>query len=178
VSIPSGIEPAAAVRCPLCDGEYALDEALALVPPELIPVSAGPSTAESPTDEGIDQAADADEPASEPRADDAADAEQTDIPQPVEGAELADPHEGANEATAAAGGAPAMPSAALKRRSRSTSGLRRLVETLIGALVGFVIAYYGWALWLGQQRFQEEVIQRFGLPRLPFISSSSERPAK
>jgi hypothetical protein len=40
VSIPAGIDAAAAVRCPLCDAEYALSEALLLAPPELIPVLA------------------------------------------------------------------------------------------------------------------------------------------
>lgn len=36
VSIPSGVDLAMLVRCPLCNAEYALSEAL--VPPELIPV--------------------------------------------------------------------------------------------------------------------------------------------
>ena len=40
VSIPAGVEAAAAVHCPLCNAEYALGEALALAPPELIPVLA------------------------------------------------------------------------------------------------------------------------------------------
>ena len=39
VSIPSNVEPAALVRCPLCEAEYALSEALALAPPELIPIA-------------------------------------------------------------------------------------------------------------------------------------------
>ncbi len=37
VSIPAGIDSAALVRCPLCDAEYPLSEA---IPPELIPVLA------------------------------------------------------------------------------------------------------------------------------------------
>jgi hypothetical protein len=40
VSIPAGVEAAAAVRCPLCEAEYPLGESLALAPPELIPVVA------------------------------------------------------------------------------------------------------------------------------------------
>jgi hypothetical protein len=40
VSIPAGVDSAAVVRCPLCDAEYALSEALVLAPPELIPVAA------------------------------------------------------------------------------------------------------------------------------------------
>lgn len=38
VSIPAGVDSQAEVRCPLCDAEYPLSEALALTPPELIPV--------------------------------------------------------------------------------------------------------------------------------------------
>jgi hypothetical protein len=71
-----------------------------------------------------------------------------------------------------------MASVTLKRQRRAPSGLRRLIETLIGALVGFLIAYYAWAICLGPRRFQEEVIQRFGLPQLPFISAPTEPPAK
>lgn len=48
VAIPSGLDAAALVRCPLCDAEYPLNEAIEmeLVPPDLIPVDA----AESPLD--------------------------------------------------------------------------------------------------------------------------------
>jgi len=38
VSIPSGVDSFASVRCPLCSAEYALSEALTPAPPELIPV--------------------------------------------------------------------------------------------------------------------------------------------
>jgi hypothetical protein len=38
VSIPSGVDLSAAVRCPCCQAEYALNEALGPTPPELIPV--------------------------------------------------------------------------------------------------------------------------------------------
>ena len=38
VTIPKDLEVAALVRCPLCSAEYPLNEALQLIPPELIPV--------------------------------------------------------------------------------------------------------------------------------------------
>ena len=38
VTIPAGVDTAAEVRCPLCDAKYALGTALAMAPPELIPV--------------------------------------------------------------------------------------------------------------------------------------------
>jgi predicted membrane protein len=66
----------------------------------------------------------------------------------------------------------------LKRRRQGPSGLRRLMEVVIGAFVGFLIAYYALAFCLGSRRFQEEVIQGFHLPRLPFIASPTEPPAK
>ena len=40
VAIPDGAEPESRVRCPLCDAEYALSEALALAPPALILIDA------------------------------------------------------------------------------------------------------------------------------------------
>ncbi len=38
VTIPDGVGPQSAVRCPLCEAEYPLSEALAAAPPALIPV--------------------------------------------------------------------------------------------------------------------------------------------
>lgn len=38
VSAPSGLDSGSLVRCPMCSSEYALSEALAWTPPELIPV--------------------------------------------------------------------------------------------------------------------------------------------
>jgi len=42
VTIPDGIDPQAAVRCPLCEVEFPLAEAMAGAPPALIPVDAPP----------------------------------------------------------------------------------------------------------------------------------------
>jgi hypothetical protein len=40
VAIPQGLDSTALVRCPLCGAEYPLNEAMELIPPELIPVAA------------------------------------------------------------------------------------------------------------------------------------------
>ena len=50
VSIPVGVDAAALVRCPLCAAEFALSEALALAPPELIPVVVPEAHCEEPSD--------------------------------------------------------------------------------------------------------------------------------
>jgi hypothetical protein len=42
VSLPQGVSPAARVKCPLCSGEYTLQEALDQVPPMLIILDSGP----------------------------------------------------------------------------------------------------------------------------------------
>jgi hypothetical protein len=39
VAIPRGLDPTALVRCPMCDSEYPLNEAIVLFPLELIPVA-------------------------------------------------------------------------------------------------------------------------------------------
>jgi hypothetical protein len=41
VTISSAVDQSAVVRCPLCDAEYELSEALALAPPQLIHVAGG-----------------------------------------------------------------------------------------------------------------------------------------
>jgi len=48
VSLPSGVDPSARVRCPRCDEEFPLREAIDNGPPELIVVETGPSPAPSP----------------------------------------------------------------------------------------------------------------------------------
>jgi hypothetical protein len=193
VSIPFGVEAEAMVRCPMCDAEYALGEALALAPPELIVVSPAartnrpiedaarvPSASEAKANESAEAAAAVAMPADEPLfADEPAEADWTGQ-EPASGEESPDRCEEENEATAAAGPGSPLPSAALRRQRRAPSGLRRLVETLVGAVVGLVIAYYALAICLGPKRFQEDVIERFGLPQLPlpFISAPTERPSK
>ena len=141
VSIPSGLSAAAAVRCPLCDAEYALGEALALVPPELIPVSA-PARPGRPAEDASESplAAESEagagppgKPAADHGPDHAAEGEQAVVEQPVNGDEIAGEHEDENEAAGAAAGAHPMASVTLKRQRRAPSGLRRLIETLIGA---------------------------------------------
>ena len=39
ITVPDGVGPAALVRCPLCDEQYTLGEALAIAPPALIVVT-------------------------------------------------------------------------------------------------------------------------------------------
>lgn len=43
VTIPDSVDADAAVRCPICSAEYPLSEAMATVPPALIPIEAGPT---------------------------------------------------------------------------------------------------------------------------------------
>jgi hypothetical protein len=52
VSLPSGVDSSAAVRCPLCDATYPLEDAFGPTPPELILVvsSDGPLSAISDAD--------------------------------------------------------------------------------------------------------------------------------
>ena len=85
--------------------------------------------AEPDTGAAVEPAADAESPPGSP----AAEEEQAVIEQSVEGAEIADQHEDENEAAAAAAGAPTKASVALNRQRRTPSGLRRLIETLVGA---------------------------------------------
>jgi hypothetical protein len=126
VSVPAGVDSSAAVRCPLCNAEYALGEALTPPPPELIPLglsAAQPSTA---------------------IADDVA-AETT---QPPEG--LQHDSDVENEAAAVAEAFPAKPGAPRKRR-KPKSALQTLIEVVAGGLAGCLVAYYGLAFYYGPE---------------------------
>ena len=160
-----------------------------LVPPELIVVSlaarngqpAADAASRAPVFEPTSpEAAEPGTVATEPSATGEAVGADWTAPAPADDEDAADQREEDNEAAAAAAGALPMPSVALRRQRRAPSGLRRLVETLVGALLGIVIAYYALAICLGPRRFQEDVIERFGLPQLPlpFISAPPGSPAK
>ena len=125
VSIPAGVDASAAVRCPLCNAEYALGEALTPPPPELIPVVLpdvqlpGAITGET-----------------------AAEPHEEREPQP-------DP-EGENEAVAVAEAFTAKPVVA-RRRRKPKSALQTLIEVVAGGVAGCLVAYYGLAFWYGPE---------------------------
>jgi hypothetical protein len=122
VSVPAGVESAAPVRCPLCDAEYPLSEAL---PPELIPVAAAAASESAwAADIVVDSAA------------------------AVEGRAVVEKGEDAKKAAVAA---PVLMAPVRLRRRAPKSPLRTLIEVLSGGLAGCLVAYYGLALWLGPQ---------------------------
>jgi LSD1 subclass zinc finger protein len=139
VSIPAGVDPADRVRCPLCNAEYALSEALALAPPELIPVVR--IAAEPPAvPVEIATAVSVGEPVGAPT-------ESTSEPEP----------EAENEAAAVARQFPTMPVTA-RRRRKHKSPLQTVIEVIAGGLAGCIVAYYGLAFYYGPE---------FSLPKLP-----------
>jgi len=148
VSIPPGMDSAAAVRCPLCEAEYALSESLALAPPELIPVVSAAAWAPSAT------------------------GKETAIESGTREEEVERGIDGGNEAAAVAERFPAMPAAARLRSHNQKSGLHVLIEVVAGGLAGCLVAYYALAFYFGPQ------FPRVGLPilPLPFISSITAPP--
>jgi hypothetical protein len=125
VSIPTGVDPTTLVRCPLCEAEYALGEALAETPPELIPVAL--RIADQATTGGHEHAA----------AMGFGDASH----------ELA----AENEAVAAARECAARPTTGKRRRRKERSPLRTLIDVVSGGLAGCLLAYYGLAFWFGPE---------------------------
>ena len=114
-----------AVHCPLCNSEYALSEALALVPPELIPVVAEALESTSIADVAV-----------EPPA-------EVEIPSSTETSRTKRrrwPSE-----------CPATSAAAVLQRRRSRSALRTVIEVVTGGLAGCLVAYYGLAFWFGPE---------------------------
>jgi hypothetical protein len=160
VTIPAGVDSAAVVRCPLCDAEYALGEAMALAPPELIPVAAA-GGADSRVCETHHEATDG---AFHAPYEEAGQAEEdTTIPPDI--------HE-ENEAAAVARQVPATSVSAQLRKRPSKSFLRTVFEVILGGLAGCLVAYYALALCFGSN-FDKYLPK---LP-LPFISRLTDPPA-
>jgi hypothetical protein len=147
VSIPSGVDSAARVHCPLCNCEYVLSEALALVPPELIPVVAEAPVSTSIADVAFEPPVDVDVPT------------RTDEP---------------NEAAAVAERVPETSAAAVLQRRRSKSALRILTEVVTGGLAGCLFAYYGLALWYGPEFHR--VLPELPLPMISQLTAPPEKP--
>ncbi len=193
VSIPRGVAAAAMVRCPLCDAAYALSEALALAPPELIPI--GYATAASrksaravASEESVSAFDNADVDDAGNFAEDsplAADVENEEVekdeaatvfpPRIVEEDDKEDDEEGAdqeNEAAAVARGLPASSVSAHLRKRPSRSAWRTALEVVTGGLAGCLVAYYGLAWWFGPDLDEH-------LPKLPLpgISRLTAPPA-
>jgi LSD1 subclass zinc finger protein len=164
VSIPSGIDANAEVRCPLCDAKYALSEALALAPPELIPVvsvaEAVGCVKRTTPDPVVNPTATAEHQDEDEPEDDVVDR----IMPPLHLDDEPD------EAAAVAERMPATSVAAQLRRRRSRSAWRTVFEVVTGGLAGCLVAYYALAFWFGPE-FNKYLPQ---LP-LPFISRLTEQ---
>lgn len=153
VSIPAGVDSSASVRCPLCEVEYPLSEAL---PPALIPVAAV-AIQDSALEEDV---AEVEGGAvgeffftrEEPR--DQADAENE-----------------ANEAAAVVVDRASITAAPLRKRA-SKSALQTIIEVVTGGLAGCLVAYYALAFYFGPD------FKNVGLPKLPlpFISALTAAP--
>jgi hypothetical protein len=170
IAFPEGYAADAPMRCPLCQSEYPLDQALALVPPELIPV-AEPAETEMESPEPEDAA---------PPPDTATDflaglARLEAYSSPIPAEAESDVETAAAKETVLSETEPFSPiiteeSEATdqmplpsRHRRKSKSALRMLLETILGGVAGLLIAYY--ALWWIRG-------ERCGLPRihwLPFL---------
>jgi hypothetical protein len=139
VSIPAGVDLTASVRCPLCQAEYPLGEAL---PPELIPVAAATGA---------------------PTASESAWAADVVAPSPAR-----DEHRGeidtakkVEEENEAALVARRVTSVGRVRRRTPKSALHTMIGVVTSGLAGLLVAYYGLAFWLGPQ------FKSLGFPNLP-----------
>jgi len=150
VSVPSGVDSSAPVRCPLCNAEYALNEALTPPPPELIPV-ASLGAQQSATMSGVAMAETAH----------------------VEG-EAHQDSEAENEAAAVAERFPAMPVTA-RRRRKPKSALQTLIEVIAGGVAGCLVAYYGLAFYYGPE-FAAKGLPQLPLPGVSWITAPRAAP--
>jgi len=178
VRIPADVDPAVQVRCVLCQAEYALNEALALAPPELVLADVPIPAAADAQGETLFHAAEGPE-----------EAESGEAPGEQEGSEAEESEEEKDE-----GGDSAMPPAhtanhhfrsateLTRPRRKTKSALQTLLEIVSGGVAGCLVAYYILAFWFGPR-----LVNEIGLPRLPlpFISQmtapsepGNDKPAK
>jgi hypothetical protein len=144
VSIPTGVESTALVRCPLCDAEYALSEALSWAPPALIPL-------------GLAAAA-----GSTPAPDDA----QGELPRDSETSPDSEP---LNEAAMVAKQCAAV-SAPARRRRKPKSALQTLIEVVLGGVAGCLVGYYALAFYLGPE-FRHRGLPELPLPGISWLTA-------
>jgi hypothetical protein len=151
VSVPSGVDSSAVVRCPLCSAEYPLSESLALAPPELIPVvvpAVQQPVAVAAVEEAVQPVADettgaAEEPQHKPEAE--------------------------NEAATVAEQFPTTPVGG-RRRKKPKSALQTVIEVIAGGLAGCLVAYYGLAFYYGPE-FANKGLPQLPLPGIEWITA-------
>ena len=149
VTIPDGIDPQCAVRCPLCAVEYPMSEALATAPPALIPVDvavSAPSAASA--------AADVEPPDEEtPLLDVWKKVKTPEIDLGGATAVPDDDFDGFAGEEPSSEGTAVTPSFARPRRrkSKEKSGIRWVLESLLGGFMGLVLGYYLLNLCFGAQ---------------------------
>lgn len=127
VTVPGGVEWATLVRCPHCEVEYPLREAL---PPVLIPVAA---------------------PADAAGMAESAWAAEIVVESPAAGEDHAETSASKDVSENEAVAAGRVMTAGFAMRRPRKSALRTLIEVLAGGLMGILVAYYGLAFWLGPQ---------------------------
>jgi hypothetical protein len=148
VTIPTGVDLAAHVRCPLCAAEYLLADAIANMPPALIPVDASPvSESLSTTQTAV-----------------AEHAFPADQPLPAADGEL--PEHASDVMPFSERILPTRP----KRKQKS--GLQTILEIVTGGLAGTLFAYYMLAWWQGPA-FD---LPRFGLPFIDRVTAAPCKP--
>ena len=173
VTLPEGVASEAEVRCPLCSETYPLSEALAAVPPALIPVDKAPGyevPGEPSESEFLVKSDLISEPFHVPGEKvevvpliDAGEEEAPEGPVDAEAFSIRDDEEPAPE-NASISGSLARPR---RRGKKSKSPFRTVVEVIGGGFLGVMISYYLLA-WTG-----------FDVPEfpLPWLPHTMNRPA-
>ncbi len=153
VTVPDGVDPADRVRCPLCDAEYPLSEAMESAPPALIRVDAAPAETEPPTDT---------EPPGEGLSPDFGDETDYGLATETDGTPAIDTGATAVDAEAFAqftpgdesAGEPESLTATMKKRrqqEKKKSGLWEIPKIIGGGIAGLIIGYYILNLWRGEE---------------------------
>jgi hypothetical protein len=186
VAIPAGLDFAAVVRCPICNAEYALYDAIATAPPPLIPV--GPS-------------AKGESPFSSPPADERSLAEMWAMTDRDRGVAAPEGRQKKSEATrrtktesedadeypletdhVAAEPEPeadaepfSVDPVTPRRLPPQKSGSRTVLGIAISGIFGILAAYYLLAWWLGP-RFNELYLPYLPLPGIEQLTADQATP--
>ena len=171
VSIPSNVDAAALVRCPLCDAEYPLREAF---PPELIPVL---SVARETAPESNGAEADAGNILTIPLETDGDLTVAVKTEEPAEYAIAGETQPEAEEENAAAAVVGRLPVAIPSGRRRPPKPWwQKPIEVVSGGLAGLLVGYYALAAYHGPQ-FKTVVPpnMQFSLPGIAWLTTPADK---
>jgi hypothetical protein len=153
VQTPANVEPSALVRCPICSEEYPLSAAIALAPPELVPVNVSDNRPDLPPT-SLEQ-----------------------VGQSEETAEQGTTFEAGEVNGEAVRAAEQFASRKILRPRRQKSALGTLIGLALSGFLAALTSYYVLAIWFGPKFSEKMNLPILPLPFISQLTSPKDPPA-